>query len=87
MEKFITMRARSSRYQRNQEADNLPNSLKPVSSFPNSWWRHEMETFSVLLALCEGNPLVTGGFPSPKPVTQSLTVSLICAWARFLSLS
>ena len=28
-----------------------------------SWWRHPMETFSALLALCEGNPPVTGGFP------------------------
>ena len=25
-----------------------------------------METFSVLLALCEKNPPVTGGFPSQK---------------------
>ena len=25
----------------------------------------------VLLALCEGNPPVTGGFPSPRPVTRS----------------
>ena len=24
-----------------------------------SWWRHQMETFSALLALCEGNPPVT----------------------------
>ena len=30
-----------------------------------------METFSTLLALCEGNPLVTTGFPSQRPVTQS----------------
>ena len=28
-----------------------------------TWWRHQMETFSALLALCEGNPPVTGGFP------------------------
>ena len=28
------------------------------------WWRHQMETFPLLLALCEGNPPVTGGFPS-----------------------
>ena len=27
-------------------------------------WRHDMETLSSLLAPCEGNPLVTGGFPS-----------------------
>ena len=24
------------------------------------WWRHQMETFSALLALCEENPLATG---------------------------
>ena len=30
-----------------------------------------METFSELLALCEGNPLVTEGFISQRPVTQS----------------
>ena len=24
----------------------------------NSWWRHQMETFSALLAPCEGNPPV-----------------------------
>ena len=31
-----------------------------------SWWRHQMETFSALLALCDGNPSVTGGFPVIK---------------------
>ena len=32
------------------------------------WWRHSCldETFSSSLALCEGNPLVTGGFPPTK---------------------
>ena len=30
-----------------------------------------METFSSLLSLCEGNPPVTGGFPSQRPVTWS----------------
>ena len=39
-----------------------------------SWWHHRVETFSVLLALCEGNPPVTGGFPSQRPVTQSFDV-------------
>ena len=28
-----------------------------------TWWRHLIETFSALLALCEGNPPVTVGFP------------------------
>ena len=35
------------------------------------WWRHQMKTSSRLLALCEGNPPVTRGFPSHRPVTQS----------------
>ena len=39
-----------------------------------SWWHHQMETFSMLQALCEGNPLVTGGFPSQGPGTQSFDV-------------
>ena len=39
-----------------------------------SWWRHQMETFSPLLTLCEGNRSVTGGFPSQRPVTQSFDV-------------
>ena len=30
-----------------------------------------METFSALPALCEGNPPVTGGFPSQRPVVRS----------------
>ena len=33
-----------------------------------------METFSALLALCEGNSPVTGEFPSQRPVTQSFDV-------------
>ena len=33
-----------------------------------------METFSVLLALCEENLPVTGEFPSQRPVTRSFDV-------------
>ena len=33
-----------------------------------------METYSVLLALYEGNSPVTGGFPSQRPVTRSFGV-------------
>ena len=33
-----------------------------------------METFSALVTLCEGNPPVTGGFPSQRPVTRSFGV-------------
>ena len=39
--------------------------------FEHSWWRHQMETFSALLAICAGNSPVTGEFPSQRPVTRS----------------
>ena len=34
-----------------------------------SWWRHQMDTFSALLAICTGNSPVTGEFPAQMPVT------------------
>ena len=37
----------------------------------HSLWRHQMETFSALLALCVENPSVTSGFPTQRPVTGS----------------
>ena len=44
------------------------------------WWRHQMETFSALLAFSAGNSPVTGEFPAQRPVTRSFEFSLICAW-------
>ena len=38
------------------------------------WWRHQMETFSALLAICAGNSPVTGEFPAQRPVTWSFDV-------------
>ena len=38
------------------------------------WWRHQMETFSVLLALCVENSPVTGEFPSQRPVTRGFDI-------------
>ena len=40
----------------------------------SAWWRHQMETFFVLLALCAGNSLVPSEFPAQRPVTQSFDV-------------
>ena len=40
----------------------------------HSWRLHQMETFSVLLALCVGNSPVTGEFPAQRPVTRSFDV-------------
>ena len=39
-----------------------------------SWWRHQMETFSALLAICAGNSPVPGEFPIQKPATRSFDV-------------
>ena len=39
-----------------------------------TWWRHQMETFSVLLAICAGNSPGIGEFPTQRPVTQSFPV-------------
>ena len=39
-----------------------------------AWWRHQMETFSALLALCAGNSPVPGEFPGQRPVTRSFDV-------------
>ena len=38
------------------------------------WWRHQMETFSALQAICAGNSPVTGEFPAQRPVTRSFDV-------------
>ena len=38
------------------------------------WWRHHMETFSALLAICAGNSPVLGEFPTQSPVTRIFDV-------------
>ena len=38
------------------------------------WWRHQMETFSALLAICVGNSPVPGEFPTQRPVTRGFDV-------------
>ena len=39
-----------------------------------SWWRHQMETFSALLALCAGNSPFNGEFLAQRPVTRSFDI-------------
>ena len=39
-----------------------------------TWWRHQMEAFSALLAICAGNSPVPGEFPAQRPVTRSFDV-------------
>ena len=49
-----------------------------VNRSPNvndkSWWRHQMETFSALLAICAGNSPVSGEFLAQRSVTRSFYV-------------
>ena len=40
----------------------------------SSWWRHQMETFSALLAICAGNSPVPDEFPTQRPVTRGFDV-------------
>ena len=39
-----------------------------------TWRRHQMETFSALLAVCAGNSPVTGEFATQRPVARSFDV-------------
>ena len=39
-----------------------------------TWWRHQIETFSALLAFCAGNSPVPGEFLTQRPVTRSFDV-------------
>ena len=49
-------------------------------------WHYQMEPFAALLAICEGNPPVTGGFPHQGMWSGTLMFSLISActngWAN-----
>ena len=49
------------------------------------WWRHQMEIFSALPAICAGNSPVTGEFPAQRPVTRSFDVFFDLRLNRWLS--
>ena len=51
--------------------------LVPMLKCQWTWWHHQMETFSALLAVCAGNSPVIGEFPAQRP---ALMFSLICVW-------
>ena len=48
--------------------------LQKLWDWKTAWWRHQMETFSALLAICAGNSPVPGEFPTQRPVTRSFDV-------------
>ena len=51
-----------------------PEVVITTSCATRAWWRHQMETFSAILAICAGNSPVTGEFPTQSPVTRSFGV-------------
>ena len=53
-----------------------PHTLWPIHQY--SWWRHQMETFSALLAICAGNSPVPGEFGAQRLVPRSFDIFLIC---------
>ena len=58
--------------------------LIPASFIPKlAWWRHQMETFSALLAICAGNSPVPGepvNSPHKGQWRGALMFSFICVW-------
>ena len=59
--------------------------LNPHECNLHPWWHHQMETFSTLLALCEGNSPVTSEFSSQRPVTRSFDVFFDLRLKKWLS--
>ena len=59
---------------------------KSYEFYRNTWdiYSHHDDVikWEQLLALCEGNPPVTGRFPSQRSVTQSFDVFFSCAWVK-----
>ena len=49
-------------------------------NFVALWWYYDMETFSSLLALCEGNPPVIDGYSTQNASNVELFVSSLLPW-------
>ena len=67
------------------KTDHSNHSRKCWPRWNHAGWRHEMETFSTLLALCARNSSVTGESPSQWPVTRSFDVFIYLRLNKWLS--
>ena len=73
----ISLALRYSKYYPGATLKNIVCHANPIVNenittvYQSTWWRHQMETFSALLALCAGNSPVPGEFPTQRPVTRS----------------
>ena len=64
---YLELRNWNIRFHRGYERTNPSKAKQP-------WWRHQMETFSALLAIYAGNSPVTGEFPAQRLVTRSFDI-------------
>ena len=69
-------RCKESRHRQSYDIDLFILEFSSISSrhVHFTWWRHQVETFSALLAICAGNSPVPGEFPTQRPVTRSFDV-------------
>ena len=68
---------------RKASVSNMPKFITSVEKtwgWTASWWRHQMETFSALLATCAGNSPVPVNSPHKGQWRGALMFSLICTW-------
>ena len=67
--------------------DSISSSLKSDILIPEAtqltWWRHQMETFSALLAICAGNSLSPVNSPHKGQWCGALMFSLIFVWINY----
>ena len=72
-------------YKRILRLQNFRSTFVAVYAYSTPWWRHQMETFPALVALCEGNPPVTSD-RLPGQWRKALMFSFISAltngWAN-----
>ena len=61
-------------YYQPRELNNCSSLQSIHYSLYSPWWRHQIETFPALLAICAGISPVTGEFPSQRSVTRSFDV-------------
>ena len=58
----------------------MQENVKPTRTSIEPWWRHQMETFSALLAICAGNHRSPVNSPHKGQWRGALMFPLICVW-------
>ena len=71
--KFLSLWNNSVRFSSNMASEVSWDIIAMLQSI-KPWWRHQIQTFSALLAICAGNSPVLGEFPTQRPVTRSFDV-------------